>query len=161
MAWYLWLVLAGLVLIAGYLAFAGYMARARRRLLDRTDLPGVPFDGARAMNEVAEGTRPGLIEDGRYWYFHCIRILGEMRLVEEGPATEDEVQDHLASLGEYHGTPPVKEKRDPLDPDGPSGIFSVKGENQPNQEWLMVVHPGMVGSGQRYDQLQRQRGRSD
>ena len=159
MQWFWWVILTILVIVVLYLVAALWAARQRQWMRESGDLPGEPIDVKEAMDQIARGTRPGLVEDGSYWIFLCIEAAGHMRLMREAPLDASDVEDLLTEMAKVHGVAPTKEKRDPLDPDGLSGMYRIKGPRHRYPEWLIVVSPKVVGSAKQSDALRRDRGR--
>lgn len=107
---------------------------------------GVPFDLAAAQEEVAYGTRPGIVNDGvSYWVIHAIiHELGQPQYLEgEGLAGAAQVRAILDQMRERHGSKPARQND--LNFDNVCGLWAVQGKGQTWIEMLMVHHPRTIG----------------
>jgi hypothetical protein len=56
------------------------------------------FDATEAMAQIADGARPGLTDDGRYWFSRCVEVFGHLCRQGEGPADAEGVRGMLERL---------------------------------------------------------------
>jgi hypothetical protein len=99
---------------------------------------GVLIDMQEYQMQVADGSRPGLPHDGRYWAA-MIETNGEVdRLVWEQPATYQEAKNLLRDFERTYGKKPRLATSARID--DVAGLWYVEPKGKPDA-MLMITHP--------------------
>lgn len=131
------------------------LLRSRRELDEmarRGEVPGEPVNMSAVIDQVIQGMRPHVIKDGRYWVINGLEVVGQQsltRLIDEGPASADEVREILIALADTHSVRPSRiedHKLTRMSPDELGGLFRVTGRHRPWGAWLAVFPPEVIGS---------------
>lgn len=115
-------------------------------------VPGEPVNMNEAIDQVIQGSRPGLLKDSHYWVLDGLEVVGQKnltRLVNEGPATADEIRQHLVAMADKHGVTPSRiepHKITQISPDELGGLFRATGRLRPWGGWTAVFPPEVIGS---------------
>ncbi|MDQ3695758.1 MAG: hypothetical protein M3464_19385 [Chloroflexota bacterium] len=129
-------------IIAVVLVVVGRYVRQMRQC-GRDDLPGVVFNMRQAIDEVSEGTRAGLPDDGRMWLIHAIQQCGRSRLLWEGAASIPEAESYLERLASEYGRRFSRVNR--LSMGTLDGLYSIKG-HRGHTEFVTILSLSAFGA---------------
>jgi hypothetical protein len=109
---------------------------------------GCVIDPERYAAAVAEGTHPGLPQDGRYWLMRADTYAdNETRMLWETAASHHEAKGALQAFKHFCGVTPQRYSQ--FHHDDIDGLWGAQPRNQPYAE-LSITHAKTIGAEGRY-----------
>jgi len=124
----------------------GWFRRNKQRDADPQSREGVLIDWDRYLDEIEEGTRPGLPHDRRHWVMMADSYPGEMRLLWEKAVTHREAKQALKNLKTYCRMEPLRLVGGHFD--DVDGMWSAQ-QPQRTIGLLNIWHPNSIGRTRR------------